>query len=257
MVRALRATVGPAIVLGIVIGVWYAVSYLVLDRPRRFLLPPLHVVVSNAFLTGSNLVTLLKALGTTAEISMIGLGIAAGAGLLFAIIMSQTRALERALYPYLVVLQTIPILAIVPLIGFWMGFGSSARIVVCVLISVFPISANAHFGLRSPTAPQQDLFLLHQAGRFAKLLKLDLPAALPAILAGFRISAGLSVIGEIVGGFFFQKGPTDLGILLNVYVSNLDSAQLFGAIILSSFLGVVVFWVFSLVATLTVGKWKE
>lgn len=255
--RVMRVVAPPVVVLGVVVGVWYLVSYVALDPSRRFLLPPLHAVVQTAFLTTSNLDTLAKALGTTAEVAMLGLGIAGVIGLSVAVVMSQARSLERAVYPYLVVLQTVPILAIVPLIGFWLGFGLSARLVVCVLISIFPIIANAHFGLRSPTGPQTDLFVLNRAGRLTRLVKLELPAALPAILAGFRISAGLSVIGEIVGAFFFQRGPIDLGILLDVYVSDLDGPMLFGTIILSSALGVAVFWVFSSASNLVVGRWKE
>jgi NitT/TauT family transport system permease protein len=254
---AVRAALGPVAVMAIVIGLWYFVSYVALDPMRRFLLPPPQNVISAAFLTSQNLLTLITALGVTAEIAMAGLAIAIGAGLLTAIIMSRARGVERALYPYLVVLQTIPILAIVPLIGFWLGFGVASRIVVCVLISVFPIIASAHFGLKSITSPQRDLFLLHHASRLSRLVKLEFPAALPAMFTGFRIAAGMSVIGEIVGGFFFQRGPTDLGILLDVYVQQLNGPMLFGAIILSSVLGVVVFGIFSVTSALVTGKWKE
>jgi NitT/TauT family transport system permease protein len=165
--------------------------------------------------------------------------------------------LERGLYPYLIILQTVPILALVPLIGFWFGFSATSRIVVCVIISLFPIVANTAFGLQAATAPQHDLFTLHQAGRLRRMRSLSLPAALPAMFAGFRISAGLSVVGEIVGGFFFQRGPTDLGITINSYVDSLNGPLLFGAIIFSSALGVAVFWIFSGLTRVVCGAWKE
>jgi NitT/TauT family transport system permease protein len=156
-----------------------------------------------------------------------------------------------------VLLQTVPILALVPLIGFWLGFSTTARIVVCILIALFPIIANTTLGLNAANEAHYDLFKLHRAGRPTVLRKLMLPAALPAMFTGFRISAGLSVVGEIVGGFFFQRGPTDLGILINSYVDDLNGPLLFGAILFSALLGVVVFWVFTALGRLVFGAWKE
>jgi NitT/TauT family transport system permease protein len=77
------------------------------------------------------------------------------------------------------------------------------------------------------------------------------------MFAGFRISAGLSVVGEIVGGFFFQKGPSDLGILINTCVDQLNTDLLFGAVFVSAFLGVLVFWAFTGLGRLVYGNWKE
>ncbi len=255
--RLANALAGPIVVLAVLVGIWYFVSYVVLTPDRRFLLPPLQQVIETAFMQHANLMVLLDALGVTAEVAMVGLGLAILIGVSIAIAMSESRSLERGFYPYLVVLQTIPILAIVPLIGFWIGFGFVARVVVCVLISLFPIIANTHFGLQSFTQPQRELFDLHRAGRLTKLIKLKIPMALPATFAGFRISAGLSVIGEIVGGYFFERGSPDLGGLLVVFLSRLDGAMLFGAIMLSAALGVVVFWVFGAISQVVVGRWKE
>ena len=253
----MRIAVGPIAVLGVVIGVWYIVSYEVLSPDRRFLLPPLQTVFNTAFFHHANFVVLVDALGVTTEVAMIGLAIAIAIGVLIAIVMSEAKTLERGFYPYLVVLQTIPILALVPLIGFWLGFGLSARIVVCILISLFPIIANTLFGLQSYSESYRELFDLHRSGRLTKLVKLKLPMALPAMFAGFRISAGLSVIGEIVGGYFFQRGAQDIGALLEEFTATINGPMLIGAIILSAALGVAVFWVFGGVSALVVGRWKE
>jgi NitT/TauT family transport system permease protein len=251
------AVAAPLALFALAIGVWYAVSYLLLDPSRRFLLPPPHSVVATAFFTWPNLLVILRALGTTIQVAGVGLGLAILIGLALAIVMAQSRHVERALYPYLVVLQTVPILALIPLIGFWLGFGEGGRVVVCVLVALFPIVTNAHFGLRSTTESQRDLFRLQRAGRLATLAKLELPAALPAIFTGLRISAGLSVVGEIVGGFFFQQGPGDLGILLETYVANLDGPMLFGTIAAASALGVAVYTGFTVLANTLVGNWRE
>lgn len=255
--RAARVAVGPVVLLGVFVGIWYLVTYVVLSPERRFLLPPPQTVISVAFLQHANLMVLLDALGTTALVAALGLAIAIGIGVSFAIVMSEWKTLERGFYPYLVVLQTIPILALVPLIGFWLGFGFTARVVVCVLISLFPIIANTLFGLQSYPESYRELFDLHRSSRLTKLVKLKLPMALPAMFAGFRISAGLSVIGEIVGGYFFQRGSSDIGALLDEFTATINGPMLFGGIFLAAALGVVAFWMFGGLSALVVGRWKE
>ena len=126
----------------------------------------------------------------------------------------------------MVTLQAIPILAIVPLISFWFGTGQTSRVVVCVIIALFPIIVNTLFGLQSADRGAHDLFTLHQANRVVRLRKLMFPAALPAIFAGLRISAGLSVIGAVVGDFFFGRGDVGIGNLLRRYASRLQGEEL-------------------------------
>jgi NitT/TauT family transport system permease protein len=247
----------PAVVLAVVLAVWYAVSEVVLSPERRFLLPPPHAVVQVGFLDPAHLAELLGGLWLTTQVAAAGLAIAAGAGVGLAILMSQARWLERSLYPYAVVLQTVPILAMVPLIGFWFGFGLGSRVLVCALIALFPIVANTLFGLRSVPRGLRDIFALHRAGRLSRLVRLELPAALPAILTGMRISAGLSVTGAIVGDFFFRQGQPGLGILIDLYRARLASEQLFAAVILGSLLGLAAFWLFGLLSRRAVGGWHE
>lgn len=256
--RRLTATaLPPTLVLVAALGLWYLASLVLLSPDRRFLLPPPHAVIRVGFLDRDNLTELVAALGRSAEVALIGLAIATGVGVGMAILMSQARWLERSLYPYAVVLQTIPVLALVPLLGFWFGFGFGSRVLVCVLVAIFPIIANTLFGLRSTDRHLHDLFTLHRAGRLTRILRLQLPAALPAILTGLRISAGLSVIGAIVGDFFFKQGSPGIGILIDLYRQRLQSEQLFAAVLLASGFGVVVFWSFGLLARRLVGRWHE
>jgi NitT/TauT family transport system permease protein len=248
---------GPlATFLGFV-GIWYLVSDVLLAQDIRFLLPPPHEVFKDSFIDPFNRAELFRALGLSATVAMVGLAIAIVLGMAIAIAMSQARWVENSFYPYAVVLQCVPILALVPVIGFWFEFGFTSRVIVCVLIAIFPIISNTLFGLRSVDDSQRDLFRLHHAGRTMSLWRLELPAALPAIFAGFRISAGLSVIGAIVGDYFFKQGDPGIGILIDLYRSRLQTTQMFGAVILSSLLGVLVFWIFSVAARLAVGKWHE
>jgi len=247
----------PAVVLALVLAAWYAVSELVLSPERRFLLPPPHAVVQVGFLEPAHLAELLGGLWLTTQVAALGLAIAAALGIGLAVLMSQARWLERSLYPYAVVLQTVPILAMVPLIGFWFGFGLGSRVLVCALIALFPIVASTLFGLRSVPPGLRDLFALHHAGRLSRLVRLELPAALPAILTGMRISAGLSVTGAIVGDFFFRQGQPGLGILIDLYRARLASEQLFAAVILGSLLGLSAFWLFGFLSRRMVGAWHE
>ncbi|HZD38162.1 MAG TPA: ABC transporter permease subunit [Actinomycetes bacterium] len=255
--RLLGLWVPPLGVLAVVLGLWYGVSYVLLTPDRRFLAPPPHQVVQIGFLIHENLVEIMRALLLSTEVALLGLALAALLGMGSAILMHQARWIERSLYPYAVILQTIPILALVPLLGFWFGFGFFSRVLVCVLIAVFPIIANTLFGLQSVEPRQHDLFTLHTAGRLTRLWKLELPAALPSIFTGLRIGAGASVIGAIVGDFFFQQGPPGIGSLIGQYSARLQSEQLFGSVFASSMLGVVVFWIFGLLGRRVVGRWHE
>jgi NitT/TauT family transport system permease protein len=247
----------PAAVLVAVLGVWYAVSYLLLDPQRRFLVPPPHDVVQVSFFDPFNLRELLTALWLSTRVAFTGLAIAIAVGMALAIAMSRARWVERSLYPYAVLTQTIPILACVPLFGFWFGFGSFSRVLVVVLFAIFPVVANTLFGLQSVQQEHHDLFTLHGAGRLTRLRKLQFPAALPSIFTGLRISAGLAVIGAIVGDTFFKQGEPGIGILIDRYQSRLQSEQMVAAIILSSLLGIVVFWLFGFLARQAVGSWHE
>ena len=257
-VKKLSRAVLPPLGLGLaLVGFWYYVSYIVLEERRRFLLRPIHQVIKVGFLDADNLTEELQALWSSTRIALIGLSIAISIGFTLAITMSQTKIFEKAIFPYMVTLQAIPILAVVPLISFWFGTGPTSRIVVCVMISLFPIIVNTLFGLHSAEQGAHDLFTLHHASRMTRLRKLMFPAALPAIFAGLRISAGLSVIGAIVGDFFFGKGDAGIGQLLRRHASRLNGEELLACVILSSLLGVVVFGFFGWIQKRATGRWHD
>jgi NitT/TauT family transport system permease protein len=248
----------PPILLGLlIIGLWYFVSYVILDEQRRFLLRPPHEVWLVGFANWKNFSEILGGLWSSTEVAIIGLGLAITIGISLATLMSQSKLIEQAVFPYAVTLQAIPILAIVPLIGFWFGFGVSARVIVCIIIALFPIIVNTLFGLLSAPRGLHDLLTLQRVDRLTRLRKLMFPAALPAIFAGLRISAGLSVIGAIVGDFFFGRGDPGIGQLLQRYANRLMGEQLLAAIIMSSLLGVAVFQLFGWIQEKAIGKWHE
>ena len=246
-------------VVGILV-IWYAVSYLLLSESRRFLLPPPHEVVLETIGNPQIISPMLAALGQTTMVALVGLALAVVIGMSWAIFMSQSHLAERVLYPYAVILQTIPILALTPLIGIWMGYGIPARVVVCVIIAVFPMISNTLFGLQSADPSAHDLFTLNKSSRWQRLTKLQLPAAIPSIFTGLRNAAGLSVIGAIVGDFFFQQGSQGIGGLLRTYTLRLNMEPLFLAIIFTALFGVAVFSVFAALDRAVVGRlfgWKN
>jgi NitT/TauT family transport system permease protein len=255
--RTLAQIAAPFLVFVLVMAVWLFISYVALAPRRRFLMPPPQDVVLVGLLNPANLSNILAGLWSTTQVALVGLVLAIAIGTLIAIAMIQARWIEWSIYPWAVVLQTIPILAIVPLIGFWFEFGFNSRVLVCVLISLFPIVTNTLFGLKSTDQSHHDLFSLHRASRWQRLAKLQLPGALPAIVSGWRIAAGLSVIGAIVGDFFFRQGEPGIGRLIDDYRARLQSEQLFASVALSSLLGLVVFWGFGLLGQLLVGSWHE
>ena len=140
----------------------------------------------------------------------------------------------------------IPVLAIVPLIGLWFGYGMVARTIVCVIIAIFPIIANTHFGLVSVDKSSQELFTLSKASPVQRLLMLEFPSALPSMMTGFRTASGLVVVGAIIGDMFFAKGEPGIGTLLDIYRARLQSDDLIAAIVLASVFGILVFGAFSI-----------
>jgi NitT/TauT family transport system permease protein len=255
--RSASSFVGPVAVFAVLIGIWYFISTVVLDPDLQFLLPPPHQIITEGFGDADTRTELLEALGRTTQVALTGLAAAIVIGAVWGILMAMAKWAESALFPYAVLLQCIPILALVPLIGFWFGFGFFARVLVCILIALFPMISNTLFGLQSVERGQLELFRLQRASRWTVLRKLQFPAALPAIFAGMRISAGLAVVGAIVGDFFFRQGNPGIGILLSNYASRLQGPALFAAILVAAFLGFAIFWLFGRLRTLAVGRWYD
>jgi len=253
--------IGPAIVFMVFIGVWYLFSTVVLPEQKRFLLPTPHKVISEGFFVWRSgerrgLQPILLSLWDSAKIALMGLSITIVVGMSLAVLMSSSRWLERATWPYLVAVQSAPVLALTPLIRALIDGTQTQRLLVVVLIAMFPIVSNTLFGLLSADKSQHELFTLQGASKWTRLVKLQFPAALPNIFVGLRISAGLAVIGAVVGDFYFrQGGVVGIGAQIDVYRNRLWGAELITAIILASSLGLVVFLFFGWVSRRAIGKW--
>lgn len=164
-------------------------------------------------------------------------------GTFVAMLFSQSPIFRKSLYPYAIFLQTVPIVAIAPIVVIWFGEGTMAVIVIAFVVSLFPIISNATAGMTSIASDLQDLFRLNGASRWQRLAKLQFPHALPQIVNGAKVSAGLSVLGAIVGEFFAGAGASRPGLGYLVFAANrqLRMDFLFAAVFVCTLLGVMMF----------------
>ena len=237
--RGQVAVVAPPAVALVVLLVVAEVVVRLLEVPA-FLVPPPSAVFATVM---AERAALLAAMKTTAIAAVAGLGLSMGIGSLVGAVLASSRLVERAFYPYAVFLQTVPIVAIAPLLVLWFGPGTRAAAVSAFVVSVFPVIAGTLAGFRSVEPSLRDLFRLYRAGRIATLVKLELPSALPSMITGFRVAAGLSVIGAIVGEFVagFSEGSAGLGITVLSAYRQLRTDLMFGAVLAASLLGLVLF----------------
>jgi NitT/TauT family transport system permease protein len=238
------AVVPPLMSVLAIIGIWYFFSSR-LKPNRKFLLPPPHDIVTKGLLNAKARSEILSSLLLTAELALVGLLIAVVLGMAVGLAMYRFEWLERASYPVLVALQAVPILAISPLMTLAFGYGFGSKCIVCVIISFFPIPTNLLLGLKSVEPGMHDLMTLHGAPWRVRILKLSLPNALPYLFTAFRISAGLSVIGAIVGEQFFQQGKPGLGQRLIEYRVVFEFERLYATLLVSSLLGISVYLAFT------------
>lgn len=215
----------------------------------RYSVVPTPSAVARAFTQESDL---WVATAQTAIASVTGFLLSAVVGILFAVALSSSRWVQRALYPYAVLFQTVPIIAIAPMLVVWIGFGMPTVITSAFIVSVFPVIANAVSGLLSTDPALLDLFRLYGAGRMMTLWRLRLPFALPSILTGLRVAAGLSVIGAIVGEFITGGG---LGSIIDASRTQQRVDKVFAVLILASGLGIGLFGLVNLVSRLTLRHW--
>jgi NitT/TauT family transport system permease protein len=255
-VRAREAVPVAVVFLGF-IGLWYFVHSVVLDDTKRFLLPTPHDTIRVAFFDAHNRNELFEGIKNTGWIAIKGFVLAIIVSLLASVGMALARSAERAFFPWVVVLQTIPVLAITPLLRAWFQTGTTARLIVTVMISLSPIITSFLFGLKSADRGLHDLMTLHGANWWTRLRKVQLPSALPEIFTGLRVGAGLCVIGAIIADSFFTRGDLGLGRLIQNYANRLAYERLIGALILASMLGVAIYLLIGWIGNRMLRSWHE
>lgn len=221
---------------------------------KPFLLPsPLHVAAAIQTHFGPLVhATLLTAVG-----ALCGFLLSFAAGFLVSLLFSQSRLVSRSLYPYAIFMQTVPIVAIAPLIILWIGHGFAGVVAVSFIIAIFPIIANTTAGLTRVEGNLLDLFSMYNASRWEVLRRLRIPSAVPSMLTGARISSGLSVIGAIVGEFFAGYGTEDFGLGYLIILTNgqAKTDYLFACILFCTLLGLAIFSSVNLISNLLLARW--
>ncbi|HZB90286.1 MAG TPA: ABC transporter permease [Stellaceae bacterium] len=204
--------------------------------------------------------SLLGSLLVTSRITLAALAAAVVFGGALAILFAQSRLLEISLFPYAVILQVTPIVAIAPLIIIWLKDQVFLSLLVCAwIVAFFPIVANTTLGLNSADRNLVDLFRLYGASRWQTLRYLRLPAALPYFLTGVRISGGLALIGAVVAEFVAGTGGTDTGLASRILEAGyrLQMPRLFAALLLLAATGIGIFAALSWLSRRLIGHWHE
>ncbi|MCC7425612.1 MAG: ABC transporter permease [Alphaproteobacteria bacterium] len=228
---------------------------------RAFAIPPYLLPAPSliAQTLGSDGASLLASLGITLLITAAALGAAVLLGGLLALLMAQSRTLEAALFPYAVVLQVTPLVAIAPLIIIWTDNIALSLVICAWIVAFFPIVANTTLGLNSAARELHDLFRLNGATRWQTLRLLRVPAALPYFLAGLRISGGLALIGAVVAEFVAGTGGTSSGLASRILEAGyrLQIPRMFAALLLLSAAGLAIFWALSALSRQLLRHWHE
>jgi NitT/TauT family transport system permease protein len=250
--RPLRVVM-PIVVLALGIAAWQAVVQYKNIPPYVLPAPDL---IAQTFATDWQL--LLRSLLVTVITTLEGFLLAAFGGVFLAILFNQSRFLEYSLYPYAVVLQVTPIVAVAPLLLIYLP--QHAAVLVCAwIVAFFPVLANTTLGLRSVDRNLADLFALYGASRWQILRRLKWPSALPYILGGLRIAGGLSLIGAVVAEIAAGSAGAGSGLAYRIAESGyrLNIPRMFAALLLLSLTGIAIFYLLSLINYLALRRWHE
>ena len=228
---------------------------------RAMAIPP--YILPGPILVAKTLVsdwgTLWPALVVTLSITLQALLAAVLVGVLLALLFSLSRWIELSLFPYAIILQVTPIVAIAPLIIAWVDDVNVSLLICAWLVAFFPILSNTVLGLRSVDRNLLDLFELYGSSRWRTLVDLRLPAALPYFLGGLRISGGLALIGAVVAEFVAGSGGRESGLAYRILESGyqLKIPRMFAALVLISAAGIAIYLLLSLLSHLLLRRWHE
>jgi NitT/TauT family transport system permease protein len=234
---------------------WVAVIQTLKLKP--YLLPTPSAVLAAAI---DRFPSLLTSFGITAAAAATGLAAAIVAGVAIAIVFAQSRWIRRMFYPYTILLQTVPIVAVAPLILMWIHAGIFSVALIAFIICLSPIIANTTQGLISVERNLTDLFLMNNATRLQTMFKLRLPHALPSLFTGIRISSGIAVIGAITGELFASSsrvGVGGIGYAIQYASSQLETDYLFALIAAATVLGFLFFFAVMFLEWFFLHQWHE
>jgi NitT/TauT family transport system permease protein len=197
------------------------------------------------------------ALWVTVKITLFAFAVATALGVLISFVFVQSKSIEAAFFPYAVLLQVTPIVAIAPLIIIWVKNPTLSMVICASLVALFPIISNTTLGLRSVEPDLQSYFKLNRANRWQVLWRLRIPSALPYFFGGLRISSGLSLIGAVVAEFVAGTGGTGAGLAYQILQAGfqLNIPRMFASLLLISLTGVFLFLFMSWLSRQALGGW--
>lgn len=251
------AMVLPPVILGLMLLGLYAWTRAGLPDHRQFLMPSATELWSQALSRPEVLWEILDRSLVTITIAVTGLGVSIPLGMAIGIVMFRFHVMERAVFPYLVALQSIPILAIIPLIQSALGFGFLPKVLIVALFTFFAIPTTLLLGLKSLDPGIINLFRLQGAKWGPMLWKAGLPSAAPALFAGFRISTGMAIIGAVTSELFFLAGRGGLGQMLINAKTDFKYEQMYAALIASSALSISVYLFFTWAGNRLFSSWHD
>lgn len=244
----------PALVLVLMIWLWDRI--VVWNAIPHFILPGPGLVLQTLV---NDWAMLFDALLVTLQITMMALAVAVIGGVGLAVLFTQSRLIEMSFYPYAVILQVTPIVAIAPLIFIYVDSRTAGLLLCAWLVAFFPVLANTTLGLNSADHNLRDLFRIYGASRWQTLRYLRLPAALPYFLGGLRIAGGLALIGAVVAEYVAGTGGIGSGLAFRILEAGyrLNIPRMFAALILIAVTGVIIFAGLSFLSHMLLRKWHE
>jgi NitT/TauT family transport system permease protein len=245
----------PPIFVGVVMLAGWEACCRVFGVPS-YLVPAPSLIAETFF---DNAPALLHSLMVTLRVTLIALALAVTIGTAISFLFVQSPIIERSFFPYAIILQVTPIVAIAPLIIILVKNTQGALIICATIIAIFPIISNTTIGLRSVDAGHQDLFAINRATRVQNLIYLRIPSALPYFFAGLRISSGLALIGAVVAEFVAGTGGSNTGLAYEILQSGyqLDIPRMFAALFLITLAGIALFLVVVGLSKLALGSWHD
>jgi NitT/TauT family transport system permease protein len=253
LVRARIERIAYPLALAVVlVGAWQA---LVVGLDLKPYLVPSPLLMMKTLV--ANFGAFMGALAVTLKVTLLAFIVAVVAGVVISFLFVQSRLIETTLFPYAILLQVTPIVAVAPLIIIWVKNPTAAMVLCASLVALFPIIANTTLGLRSVDADLQAYFRMNGATRWQTLRRLRIPSALPYFFGGLRISSGLALIGAVVAEFVAGTGGTRAGLAYQVLQAGfmLDIPRMFAALLLISLTGVVLFVVMAWLTRRYIGRW--
>ena len=249
-----QRVVFPALVAVILLGLW---QWLVVAFEIPPFLVPSPVRVAQVMVTDAGL--LFGALYVTLKITLLAFVCSTVLGVLIAFTFVQSRLIETALFPYAVLLQVTPIVAIAPLIIIWFKDPTLSLVICATIVALFPMIANTTLGLRSVNPGLMSYFKLNRATRWQTLIRLRIPSALPYFFGGLRISSGLALIGAVVAEFVAGTGGTGTGLAYQILQAGyqLNIPRMFAALVLITVTGVLLFMVMAVLSKWALGGWHD